>query len=475
MLTYQLRSSLQCARVGTRQAKRSFSEFYPGISAIKYEGTGSTNPLAFKHYNADQVIMGKTMKEHLRFSVVYWHTFRNGGHDPFGIDPTVLRPWDDTFFGKQDSLDNALRRADAAFEFFQKLGVEYYAFHDVDVAPEGSNLGETEEILQKVTDHLRSKQAETGVKLLWATQNMFSHPRFMNGASTNPDMLAFAWACAKTRMALDAGHKLGAENHVFWGGREGFVSYLNTNVRKELDNMAAFLHMVVDYKARIGAKAQLLIEPKPREPCKHQYDYDAQTVMCFLHTYGLQDHFKTNVEPNHTTLAGHDFEHDIIFSSIYNMLGSIDANTGDQSLGWDTDQFCTDVRKATMIMLSILKQGGLAPGGLNFDAKVRRESSNLEDFFIAHIGSMDAYAHGLKIAAAIIEDGVLDEMVRKRYETFDSELGRKLSSTGGGSNATLEEFDAYARAGGEPARISGQQELYENIFMEYCFNGRGQK
>jgi len=475
MLARKVSSSSAAQRAVQAGSTRGFSEFYPSIAAIRYEGLRSTNPLAFKHYDAERVIMGKTMKEHLRFSVVYWHTFRNGGHDPFGIDPTVLRPWDVTSFGQPDSLDNALRRADAAFEFFQKLGVEYYAFHDVDAAPEGATLPDSERLLESVTDHLKAKQEETGVKLLWATQNMFSHPRFMNGASTNPDMVAFAWACAKTRMALDAGHKLGASNHVFWGGREGFASYLNTDVRKELDNMAAFLHMVVDYKKRLGADCQLLIEPKPREPCKHQYDYDAQTVMCFLHTYGLQDHFKTNVEPNHTTLAGHDFEHDIIFSSIYGMLGSIDANTGDQGVGWDTDQFCTDVCKATMIMLSILKQGGLAPGGLNFDAKVRRESTNLEDFFIAHIGGMDAYAQALKIAAAIIEDGVLDEMVRKRYTSFDSELGCRLSPVGGPSQPRLEDFDAFARGAGEPERRSGQQELYENIFMEYCFNGRGQK
>eukprot|EP00937_MAST-01D_sp_MAST-1D-sp2_P003599 g3599.t1 len=452
-------------------ARHMSSEFYPGIGPIQYEGPQSTNPLAFKHYKADEVVMGKTMKEHLRFSVVYWHTFRNGGHDPFGIDPTVVRPWEDTQNGKPDSLDNALRRVDAAFEFFQKLGVGYYAFHDIDAAPEGADLAETEEILNKVTDKLLAKQNETGVKLLWATQNMFSHPRFMNGASTNPDMDVFAWACAKTRMAIDAGFKLGAENHVFWGGREGFSSYLNSDIRKELDNMGAFLQMVVDYKAQIGSDAQLLIEPKPREPSKHQYDYDAQTVMCFLHTYGLQDHYKTNIEPNHTTLAGHDFEHDIVFSQIYNMLGSIDANTGEQALGWDTDQFCTDPQKAAMVMLSVLKQGGLAPGGLNFDAKVRRESTDLEDFFIAHIGGMDTYAKGLRTAAAILEEGVLPGMVEKRYSSFDSPLGKKLAA----GDASLEEFEAHARAIGEPAKTSGQQELYENLFMQYCFDNRGQK
>lgn len=446
-------------------------DFFPGISPIKFEGPNSTNPLAFKHYKADEVVMGKTMKEHLRFSAVYWHTFRGGGHDPFGIDPTMVRPWEDTQNGKPDSLENALRRVDAAFEFFTKLGVEYYAFHDTDASPEGASLAETQEILTKVTDKMLQKQKETGVKCLWSTQNMFSHPRFMNGASTNPDINTFAWACAKTRMAMDAGKKLGAENHVFWGGREGLISYLNTDARQELDHMAGFLQMVVDYKAKIGSTCQLLIEPKPREPTKHQYDYDAQTVIGFLHTYDLDKHYKINVEPNHTTLAGHDFEHDIIFSSIYGMLGSVDANTGDQSVGWDTDQFCTDPQKAALVMLSVLEQGGLAPGGLNFDAKIRRESTNLEDFFIAHVGGMDTYALGLKIAARILEDGVLPGMVKKRYASFDSDLGRKLKAR----KTTLEEFEEHARKAGEPEKISGQQELYQNIFMQYVFDGRGKK
>jgi len=457
-------------RLATRATgRRSFvsgSEFYPGINKVQYEGPDSTNPLAFKHYSADEVVMGKTMKEHCKFSVVYWHTFRNGGHDPFGIDPTIIRPWDDTFFGKADSEENAIRRVDAAFEFFQKLGVEYYAFHDVDASPEGKDLEDTERILGAVTDKLLEKQNETGVKLLWTTQNMFSHPRFMNGASTNPDMDVFAWACAKTKMAMDAGQKLGAESHVFWGGREGFSSYLNTDVKKELDNMGAFLNMVVDYKQKIGSNAQLMIEPKPREPCKHQYDYDAQTVIGFLHEYGLHDHYKTNVEPNHTTLAGHDFEHDVMISAAYDMLGSIDANTGDMTLGWDTDQFCTNVRETTMIMLYVLKMGGFNHGGgLNFDAKNRRESTDLEDFFISHIGGMDAYARGLKAAAALLESGVLEDKVKERYSSFDSPLGKKLSS----GQATLEEFEAHAKAIGEPAKISGKQELYENTFAEYAY------
>ena len=436
------------------------SDFYPTVpSKIPYEGPNSRNPLAFKHYDAEEKVLGKTMREHLRFSVVYWHTFRNGGHDPFGVDPTIERPWDDG----SESESNALRRVDAAFEFFSKLDVDYYAFHDVDASPEGSSLKETETILDSVTDHLLKRQKETGVKLLWATQNMFSHPRFMNGAATNPDIDVFSWACAKTKMAMDAGLKLGAENHVFWGGREGYVSLLNTNIRKELDHLGQFLNMVVDYKKKIGADFQLLIEPKPREPTKHQYDYDAQTVMGFLHEYGISDHFKINVEPNHTTLAGHEFEHDIVVSSAYDALGSIDANSGDTLLGWDTDQFCYDVRKTAMIMHTVLRQGGLAPGGLNFDAKVRRESTNLEDFFIAHIGGMDAYARGLRAAAKIIEDGVLEQMVQDRYSSFDCDLGRDLESGRG----DLETFASRAHDIGEPEKRSAQQELYENIFAEY--------
>jgi len=463
MLAQTARVIRPAAQNGARAMSSGSTDFYPGIGKIEYEGSSSKNPLAFKHYNPDEVVMGKTMREHCKFSVVYWHTFRNGGHDPFGTDPTIIRPWDDTFFGKPDSEENALRRVDAAFEFFQKLGVDYYAFHDIDAAPEGKDLDDTQRILESVTDKLLKRQDETGIKLLWATQNMFSHPRFMNGASTNPDLTTFSWACAKTKMAMDAGLKLGADNHVFWGGREGYMSLLNSDVKQELDQMGAFLNMVVDYKAKIGADYQLLIEPKPREPCKHQYDYDGQSVMGFCRQYGLEDHFKTNVEPNHTTLAGHEFEHDIMIGSVFGDLGSIDANSGDMMLGWDTDQFCYDVRKTTMIMWYVLKQGGLHKGGLNFDAKNRRESSDLEDFFIAHIGGMDTYARGLKAAAAIIEDGVLDGMVEKRYSSFDSDLGKKLFDGKG----TLEEFEAYAKAQGEPGQHSGKQELYENIFAEY--------
>jgi len=345
-----------------------------------------------------------------------------------------------------------------------RAGVEYYAFHDIDIAPEGSTLAETEKIFHDVTDHALEQQKATGVGLLWATQNLFSHPRFMNGASTNPNLDCYAWACAKTKMALDVGHKLGGENHVFWGGREGYQSTLNTNARRELDHMAAFLHMVVDYKAEIGFDAQCLIEPKPREPTKHQYDYDAQTVMGFLNHYGLENHFKTNIEPNHTTLAGHDYEHDLMIASQYGMLGSVDCNTGDTLLGWDTDQFAMNIRDTTKAMQIVIEQDGLAPGGLNFDCKVRRESTDLEDFFIAHIGGMDAFARGLRNAAKIVEDGVLPGMLKERYATFDSPLGEKIEA----GNATLQEVSEYAETVGEAPVISGKQELYEIIHTEYC-------
>jgi len=440
-------------------AQRTFAtDFYPGIDKIKYDPE-SKSVMTFKHYDENEIVAGKTMKEWCRFSVVWWHTFRWGGQDPFGA-PTLTHPWDDG----SDSVDNAKVRVDAAFEFFQKLGVPFYAFHDIDIAPEGATLGESEKNLHAVCDHALEQQQATGVKLLWATQNLFSHPRFMNGGATNPNLDNYAWACAKTKFALDVGHKLGAENHVFWGGREGYQTVLNTDVRKELDHLGAFLHMVVDYKKSIGFDAQCLIEPKPREPTKHQYDYDAQTCMGFLAHYGLTDHFKMNIEPNHTTLAGHDYEHDLLMSSKYDCLGSVDCNSGDPMVGWDTDQFAMDIKKTTLAMKIIMEQGGLGRGGLNFDAKIRRESSDLEDFFIGHIGGMDAFARGLKAAAAILEDGVIPGMVEERYSSFGSELGQKVEA----GKTTLTEMHDHAVASGDAPLISGQQEKYEIIFTEYC-------
>jgi xylose isomerase len=398
------------------------------------------------------------MKDWLRFSVCYWHTFRGTGADPFGA-PTIHRAWDDG----SDTLENALRRLRASFEFMSKLGVEYYTFHDRDIAPEGHNLEETNKNLDAVVDLALQLQKETGIKLLWGTANLFSHPRYMNGAATNPCAHVFAHAAAQVKKVMDVTHKLGGDNFVFWGGREGYQSILNTNVKRELDHLAAFFKMAVDYKAKIGAKFQFLIEPKPREPTKHQYDYDAQTVISFLKSYGLDTHFKLNIEPNHTTLAGHDYEHDIIFASKLGFLGSIDSNSGDQALGWDTDQFPMDVKKTALVMKAVIEQGGIQPGGLNFDAKVRRESTDVEDMFISHIGAMDAFARGLKIAAQVIETNVIPKLVSERYSSYDSGIGKSIEE----GKATFEECEEYIRKNGEPPAVSGKQEKYELLFNRY--------
>lgn len=437
-------------------------EFFPTVKKIQYEGPESTNPLAFKYYKADEIIMGKPMKEWCRFAVSWWHTF-NGqmGTDPFSGTRTHLRPWD-----KDNSMATYERRVEVAFEFFTKLGVEYYCFHDIDVAPEGASLEEFQANLDKISDLLLAQQQKTGVKLLWSTQNCFSHPRYTHGAGTSPDFDSFAYACAQTKKMLDIGKKLSEENHVFWGGREGFQTALNTEVRKELDNLASFLKMAVAYKKKIGSNAQMLIEPKAREPTAHQYDYDAQTVIGFLHTYGLQQEFKINVEPNHTTLAGHDYEHDLRMSSAYGMLGSIDCNAGQPYLGWDTDEFPSDPRKALLCMQIILQQGGIAPGGNNFDAKLRRESTDLEDMFIAHIGGMDCLARGLRGAARMMQEGVQASALKKRYLSWEEKpLAKKVRS----GDATLEEVEAYAKTRPDPwsKPVSAKQEHLEQLVNRY--------
>lgn len=347
----------------------------------------------------------------------------------------------------------------AAFEFFEKLGIKYYTFHDRDIAPEGDDLKETNTNLDQLTDLALELQKKTGVKLLWATCNLFSNPRYMNGAATNPDAHALAHAAAQVKKGLEIAKKLGAENFVFWGGREGYHTLLNTDVRRELDHMGSFFQMVVDYKTKIEFKGQLLIEPKPKEPTKHQYDYDAQTVIAFLKTYGLENDFKLNIEPNHTTLAGHSYEHDVVVASKFGFLGSIDSNTGSPDLGWDTDQFPMDIKNCTLVMKAIIEQGGLAPGGLNFDCKIRRESTDLEDMFIAHIGAMDSFARGLKNAAKLIEDGTLDALVKERYSSFDKGIGAKIEK----GTTSLEELEDYILEHGEPKMISGKQEKYEAI------------
>jgi len=434
------------------------ADFFPGIGKIAYEGPESKNFLAFKYYEADRKIMGKTMKEWCKFSVAYWHTFRGTGGDPFGPG-TIRRPWEDG----SDSVDNAKRRLDVAFEFFQKLGTPYWCFHDRDISPEGKTLAESHKNLDAIVAHAKELQKMTGVKLLWGTANLFSNPRYMNGASTNPDAHVFAYAAAQIKKAMDVTLELGGEGYVFWGGREGYQSYLNTDMRRELDHMAKFLRMAADYKKKIGFKGTLLIEPKPKEPTKHQYDFDSATVMGFLKQYGLSDEYKLNIEANHATLAGHSFEHDLDLASRYGMLGSIDANTGDPQLGWDTDQFNMDVKSATLAMYVVLRQGGI-PVGLNFDAKVRRESTDLEDLFLAHIGGMDTFARGLIGAAKMIEDGVIADWVKQRYSTFDTGIGAQIEA----GTTNLEELEKWVLANGEPKQTSGKQEKYEILLNQYC-------
>ncbi|GAB6027044.1 hypothetical protein CHUAL_013771 [Chamberlinius hualienensis] len=404
------------------------------------------------------VVLGRSMEDWLRFSVCYWHTFRGNGSDPFGT-ATIRRPWDDG----TDSLANAKIRLQAAFEFFKKLGVKYYTFHDRDVAPEGKTLKETNKNLDELIDLAEDLQKKTGIKLLWATCNLFASPRYMNGAATNPDAHVVAYAGAQVKKGLEIAKRLNAENFVFWGGREGYQTLLNTNLSRELNNMARFLKMAVDYKKKIGFNGQLLLEPKPKEPSKHQYDTDAMTVIAFLKHYGLDPHFKLNIEPNHTTLAGHCYEHDVALSTCFGMLGSIDANTGSPDLGWDTDQFPMDIKNATMVMKYVIEAGGIQPGGLNFDAKVRRESTDVVDMFIAHIGAMDTFARGLLNAAKVVSDGIFSNSLKQRYITFENGFGKQLCE----GQATLEQCEEFVSKAGEPISISGKQEHLESIFNRY--------
>ncbi|XP_053084032.1 xylose isomerase isoform X1 [Pangasianodon hypophthalmus] len=404
------------------------------------------------------ILLGRTMEDWLRFSVCYWHSFCGTGADPFG-SPTLRRPWNE---GDND-MEIAKKRLSAAFEFFTKLGVKYYTFHDRDMAPEGRTLEESNRNLDEITDLALELQKQTGVKVLWITCNLFAHPRYMNGAASNPDCHVFAFAGAQVKKGLEIAKKLQAENFVFWGGREGFLSSLNTDVAAELKHMATFFKMAVAYKEKIGLKCQFLIEPKPKEPCKHQYDYDAMSVIGFLKHFGLDKDFKLNIEPNHTTLAGHSYEHDIIMASVFGMLGSVDANTGSPDLGWDTDQFPMDIKNTTLVMKAVIEQDGLQPGGLNFDAKVRRESTDLEDLFIAHIGAMDAFARGLRNAAKMIEEGVLQNMLRERYMSFSLGIGQKVEEC----SCSLEDLEEFIKQNGEHKVTSGKQEQYEAVFNHY--------
>jgi xylose isomerase len=399
------------------------------------------------------------MRDHFRFSVAYWHTMRGMGGDPFGPGCAV-RPWEDG----TDSLDMAVKRVYVAFEFMEKLGVTHYCFHDRDVAPEGKNLAETNGNLDRIAAVMQAEQQRTGIKLLWGTANLFSNKRFVHGAATSANADVFAYAAAQVKKAIEITQRLAGENYVFWGGREGYSNLFNTDLKRELDHLARFFHLAVDYTKTIGFTGQFLIEPKPKEPTKHQYDFDAAAVVAFLRTYGLVDHFKLNIETNHATLAGHTMMHELAYASAQGLLGSIDANRGDLLLGWDTDQFPTDLYLTTECMLVILGQGGLAPGGVYFDAKVRRESFEPIDLFHAHIGGMDAFARGLKIAARIRKDGVLADVIKKRYASWDSGIGQKIER----QEVGFAELEAYMLQKGEPtANVSGRQELIENIINWY--------
>jgi xylose isomerase len=432
---------------------------FPKISKIAYEGSKSKNPLAFKHYNANEIVAGKTMRDHLRFAVVYWHTFRGTGSDPFGAG-TMKRPWDDG----SSSVANAQKRVRVAFEFIEKLGAPYYCWHDRDVAPEGKTLGESNRNFDAVAKVLKEEQKRTGIKLLWGTANAFSNPRYVHGAGTSCNADVFAYAAAQIKKAMEVTHELKGQGYTFWGGREGYMTLLNTDMKRELNHLAKLLHMAVAYKKQIGFKGQFYIEPKPKEPTKHQYDSDSAACLNFLREYGLLSHFKLNIETNHATLAGHTMQHELEVAGAAGALGSIDANTGDELLGWDTDQFPTSIYLTTYTMLSILKYGGLKTGGVNFDAKVRRESFEPIDLFHAHIGGMDAFARGLKIAAAIRKDGRLAEFVKNRYASWDSGIGAKIES----GKATMKELETYMLKKGETsANSSGRQEFLENLINEF--------
>jgi len=429
------------------------------VPRVRFEGPRSTNPLAFRHYDPAESIDGRTLKEHMRFSIAYWHSFRGAGADPFGVG-TIRRPWED---GK-DAMSVAKHRMDAAFEFFTKIEAPFWCFHDRDIAPEGSTLAETNRNLDKLVDHAKALQEETGVRLLWGTANLFSNPRYMCGAATNPDAHVFAYAAAQVKKALEVTQELGGTGYTFWGGREGYETLLNTDMRRELEHLAGFLHMAVDYAKEIGFKGQFYIEPKPKEPTKHQYDFDVASGIAFLRTFGLEKHFKFNIETNHATLAGHTFQHEIETAAAHGLLGSVDANTGDTLLGWDTDQFNTDVKDVTLAMVSILRAGGLGRGGFNFDAKLRRPSIDPEDLFYAHIGGMDAFALGFKIARRIIADRAFDEFVANRYSSYDSGYGLEIER---GKVGFRELQKLVLSKLGEPVPRSGRQEYLENLLNRY--------
>jgi len=434
------------------------TEYFKGIGEIKFEGKTSKNPLAFKYYDAKQKVGNKTMKRHFKFATAYWHSFCNTGNDPFGPG-TKMFPWD----AKEDPVERAKDKMDAAFEFMTKIGMEYFCFHDVDLVDEADNLKDFKKRLDIISDYAQPKMKASGIKLLWGTANLFSNPRYMNGASTNPDFHVVAYAGAQVKNALDITMKLKGENYVFWGGREGYMSLLNTNMKKELDHMARFLHMCKDYARSNGFKGTFFIEPKPMEPSKHQYDFDSATVLGFLREYDLMDDFKINAEVNHATLAQHTFAHELQVAANAGALGSIDANRGDYQNGWDTDQFPVDLYELTECMLVILESGGIRGGGVNFDAKTRRNSTDLADLFYAHIGGMDVFARALLIADAILKESDYKKMRRARYQSFGRGDGKKFAE----GKMKLTDLAKLGHKMGEPEQISGQQELYENIINQF--------
>ena len=434
-------------------------EYFKGIPKIAFEGKTSNNPLAFKYYNPDQVVAGKTMREHFKFAIAYWHSFCGQGSDPFGAG-TQNFPWDQS----NDPVQAAKDKADAAFEFISKMGFDYFCFHDYDLIQEGSSLVESEKRLEAITDYIKTKQEASGIKLLWGTANCFSNPRYMNGAATNPDFDVVAYAGAQVKMALDATLKLNGENYVFWGGREGYISLLNTDMGREQEHMARFLTMAKDYARSQGFTGTFFIEPKPMEPSKHQYDFDAATSIGFLQKYGLQDDFKLNIEVNHATLAQHTFEHELTVAANDNMLGSIDANRGDYQNGWDTDQFPNNIEETARAMMVFLKAGGLQGGGVNFDAKIRRNSTDLEDLFHAHIGGADTFARGLLVADKVLNDPAFSSIVNGRYASFDSGQGSAFEQ---GSLSLTDLFDVATNNTAAITPVSGKQEYLENILNNH--------
>ena len=433
-------------------------EYFPNVNKIVYEGPESANPLAFKFYNEDRIVAGKSMYEHFRFSVAYWHTFCGTGGDPFGPG-TKQFPWDES----ADPMQAAFDRLEAAFEFFTKLGVPFYCFHDRDIAPEGSSVEESERNLKILVQAAKQKQDESGVELLWGTANLFSHPRYMNGAATNPDFNVVAHAAAQVKAALDVTIFLGGKNYVFWGGREGYFSLLNTDMKRELDHLGAFLQKARDYGRENGFEGTFLIEPKPMEPAKHQYDFDVSTVVSFLKNYSLENDFKLNIENNHATLAGHTFAHEVQTACNYGLFGSLDINQGDPQNGWDTDEFLHNIYDATHLMMILLSENSIGNGGMNFDAKTRRSSTDLEDIFIGHINSMDTLARGLLIADKILEKSDYVKLKSDRYASFDTENGASFEK----GQLNLEQLTTIAKEIGEPEKISGKQELFESLVNQF--------